>query len=236
MSKIEKTGFGKSFLDGLFYKNPFFVLFLGLTLVRISTTRLETALIIGVIAGIELIITQLVLCLLRKHLDKVGAYLTALVIAAGLSTLFGRVLGLCFSSVLKFVNVNGSNGKFLAIAVPFLCTSSFILDQADEALFHPLSDTMGYSLGSFLGFLLALVLISLFREILSTGCITFTNGKGQEFGPVFWNKKVFSLSILDKPFGGFLFAGLLMGIYRSILDLVLTHQDKKKKMKLEEAE
>ena len=23
MSKIEKTGFGKSFLDGLFYKNPF---------------------------------------------------------------------------------------------------------------------------------------------------------------------------------------------------------------------
>ena len=78
MSKIEKTGFGKSFLDGLFYKNPFFVLFLGLTLVRISTTRLETALIIGVIAGIERIITQLVLGLLRKHLDKVGAYLILL--------------------------------------------------------------------------------------------------------------------------------------------------------------
>lgn len=236
MSTLEKTGFKKSFLDGLFYKNPFFVLFLGLTLVRISTTRLETALIVGLIAGIELRVTQLVLSLLRKHLDKVGAYLTALILAAGLSTIFGMVLGLRFSSFLKYVNVNGTNGKFLTIAVPFLCTSSFILDQADESLFHPLSDTRGYSLGSFLGFLAALILISLFREVLSTGRITFYDAKGQEYGPILWSKDVFSLPILDKPFGGFLFAGVFRGIYRSILDLVLSHKDKKEKSKLKEAE
>lgn len=223
---MTQIGFRKSFLEGLFYKNPFFVLFLGLTLVRVSTSRMQSALIIGRIAFIELRITQVYLSLLRKHLDKVGAYITALILASGLSTRAGRVFGIGLPELTNALNVNGSRGTFLRVAIPFLCTSSFVLDQADEALFHDRKDTLGYSLGSGLGFLLALLLISFFRELLATGGIVFCGFDGIRHSFQFFESYGY-FSLFDKPFGGLLLSGLLRGFYRTVLDLVLKKKDKK---------
>lgn len=227
MEKTEKAGFGKNFLDGLFFKNPFFVLFFGLTLVMVSTNRLEGAFLVGILTAIEFLFVQLVISILKKHLDRVGAYLTALLISAGLSTLYGILFGLVLPEALTNLIFNGQKGAFLSVVIPFLCSTSFVLDQADEPLTQSFKETRGYSLGSALGYLLDLLLIALLREVFVTGAIVFHDLKGVEHGLILFDKNKFSLPILDKPFGGFLFAGLLMGGYRSIVDLVLIHKQKK---------
>lgn len=215
MENENKKSFGKIFLDGLYLNNPVLSLFLGLTLAILATTYTQEALIIGILVFINLFLTELLVSLFRKSLTKEGAYIFAAVLAAGFSAMEGILIENEFANLLS---TDLGYSWAIYTFVPFLATTSIVLKKSEEALSRPLSDTIADSLGSGLGYLLALVLIALCREILFTGAITFNGFDGETYGPILWDSSDFKISVMGKVFGGFFFTGLFSGIHGAIVN------------------
>lgn len=223
-----KIGFGKAFVDGLYLKNPLLSLSLGLTLAVLATSRVEEALIVSLIVLVSLFCSQLVLSLLRKHLDRVGAFLLASLVSAGISTIALILFDNLMPSLIS--PKTSSSAIVLYGVVPFVSTSSLVLAKSEDALSRPLSASLGDALGSGMGYLLVLTIISLFREIISTGAISFVFQDGLTYGPLLWDRKVFSISLFGRPFGGFFCVALWMSLHGWILN----HQEEKRAISLQE--
>ena len=211
-----KKSFLKSFLDGLYFKNPLLSLFLGLTLAVLATNRLQTSLMIGLIVIITMFITLSVISLLRKHLDKVTATIAAAIISAGLASIFAMLID---SLLPGLMNAEESKYKLVLFTViPFVSTTSLVLAKSEECLSRSYSETVADVLGSGLGYVLALALIAVIREILSTGAITFVDNAGKLYGPILFKSGY--IKMFADPFGGLLFVGLFAGIHGTVLHLI----------------
>jgi len=225
MENEKKPSFGKTFLDALYVKNPVFSLFLGLTIALLATNRLQTAFIVGLIVFVDLLLTESIVSLLRNHLGKAGAYLLSSALSAGFATLGGILVSNTMGYLIDAKTASDSLVEILTVLVPFAATSSLVLAKSEDALTRPFALTLADSLGSGLGYLLALLVLALFREFLATGGVTFIGPDRLSYGPMLKNFP--KISLLAKPFGGFLFAGLFSGIHGSIVLGIRKHQEKR---------
>ena len=222
-----KKGFLRSFVDGLFFNNPVLSLFLGLTLAVISTARVQAALAIGAIVVLVLLITNLILSLLRKNLSKVTAAVVAAIISAGLSTIAMILVGKFFGFLTQAEPTKYSIA--LLPIIPFVAVTSLVVQKSEDILSRDFTDTLGDTLGSALGFFLVLVLISLIREVLASGAITFVKADTTVAQLALWDASKFKIGMMSNTFGGLLLVGLFSGLHLAIISFIKKPAQKEEK-------
>ena len=222
-----KKGFLRSFVDGLFFNNPVLSLFLGLTLAVIATARVQAALAIGAIVVLVLLITNLILSLLRKNLSKVTAAVVAAIISAGLSTIAMILVGKFFGFLTQ-AELTKYSIALLPI-IPFVAVTSLVVQKSEDILSRDFTDTLGDTLGSALGFFLVLVLISLIREVLASGAITFVKADTTVAQLALWDASKFKIGMMSNTFGGLLLVGLFSGLHLAIISFIKKPAQKEEK-------
>ncbi len=147
---------------GVWYRNPVFVLALGLCPALAVTTTLETGLGMGIATTAVLVFSNTSVSLLRNIIPanvRLPAYIT---IIATFVTIVGMLLEAFYPVVYSM----------LGIYVPLIVVNCLVLGRAEAfAKRNPPKESLLDGLGMGLGFLVSLAIIGAVREILSTGSL-----------------------------------------------------------------
>lgn len=204
--KDKQTPSNKSiFLSGILKENAVFKLTLGLCPALAISNTVEGALGMGLMVIIVLAITNGIISLLRNIIQdeiRIPAYIVIIATIVTMMKMFVDAYAPALSSSL---------GIFIAL----ITVNCIVLGRAES---FAKDNTFGKSvldgLGSGIGFMLALVVIALFREVLGTGAI-----KIGALLPLPFEKTLrifnadYGISMLVQPMGAFLIIGLLLASF-----------------------
>ena len=200
---IRTSKFWKELAKGIIISNPVFVLALGLCPSLAVSGNLDTAL--GMSAGVLFVLlgSNIIISLIRNAVPNIVRIPVFIVIIAT----FVTIIGLLFEAYVPGLYDS------LGIYLPLIVVNCIILGRAEafasrNRVVYSIADALGASIG----FMLALVLIALFRQILGTGGLSV-------FGV-----ELFTLPVLgDHPMlffilppGAFLVIGLLLALFRRL--------------------
>ncbi len=197
------SSFWKEFAKGIIISNPVFVLALGLCPSLAVSGSLDNAL--GMSAGVLFVLlgSNIIISLIRNIVpDMIRIPIFIVIIAT-----FVTIIGLLFEAYVPSIYDS------LGIYLPLIVVNCIILGRAEAfASRNRILYSVADALGSGIGFMLALVLISLFRQILGTGGLSI-------FGI-----ELFTLPVLGEhpmiffilPSGAFLVIGLLLALFRRL--------------------
>ena len=200
---IRTSKFWKELAKGIIISNPVFVLALGLCPSLAVSGNLDTAL--GMSAGVLFVLlgSNIIISLIRNAVPNIVRIPVFIVIIAT----FVTIIGLLFEAYVPGLYDS------LGIHLPLIVVNCIILGRAEafasrNRVVYSIADALGASIG----FMLALVLIALFRQILGTGGLSV-------FGV-----ELFTLPVLgDHPMlffilppGAFLVIGLLLALFRRL--------------------
>ena len=193
----------KTFLNGLLFENPTFVLFLGMCPTLAVTTSAINGLGMGVSTMLVLIFSNIFISLLRKFIpDKVRIAAYVVIIASFVTVV---------EMLLKAYALSISNS--LGIYIPLIVVNCIILGRAEAyaSKNNILSSAIdGVAMG--LGFTCALTLIGAVRELLGNGSLFGLSLFGEAFKPV---------SMMILPPGAFLTLGILL----AVINLIKTRKE-----------
>lgn len=186
--------------QGLIKNNPLFVLALSLTPVLAVSDTLEKAFALGFTVLIIMIIVNLFVALFRSKISPEMLNVFIILILAFLV------------SVAEMIMQVRNLGLYqdLGIYLPLTAVSGLVLQRArtyanEHNALHSLVDGFAYGVG-FLG---ALVIVTIIRVITTTGSITLLSIPMRLFDPVY------SFSLANTAFGALLIVGLLLGIFKT---------------------
>ncbi len=179
--------------NGLFNENPTFRLVLGMCPTLAITTNLFNGIGMGLAATFVLIGSNSVISLLRNFIpDKVRIPAYVVVIAA-----FVTIVQLLLKAYLPALDDS------LGLFIPLIVVNCIILGRAEAfAGKNSVGASFLDGVGMGLGFTGALLIISLFREILGNGTLFGAQLFGENFSPILF---------MIQPPGGFITLGLLLG-------------------------
>jgi len=194
-----KKGFGGELVRGIWAENPIFVLMLGLCPTLAITTSLQNGIGMALAATFVLIGSNLIISALRRFIPE-GVRIPCFIVVIAT---FVTVVDLVMAAYLPDLH------KQLGIFIPLIVVNCIILGRAEAfASKNPVHLSIADGIGTGLGFLLALVIISGIREFL---------GAGSLFGMqlVRWAdvKAIKPAAIMILPPGAFLLIGLLLGAF-----------------------
>ena len=199
-------------LKGIIAENPVLVLVLGTCPALGASMKIVDALILGIAATIILICSNMVISLLRKVIPDTVRIPCYIVVIASFVTI---VMMIC-EAILP-TEVFGVIKDWLALTT----VNCIILGRAEMfARKNKVFDSALDGLGMGLGFLLALVLMAVIREVLGTAMIDLSGL--QKMGLLSINKidikflADYKLSILQEASGGFIVYGILIAIVNLI--------------------
>jgi len=184
----------KTLSNGIFKDNPTFIALLGITPALAITTSMQNALSMGIATTIVLILSNIVISLLRKIIPENIRFVSYAIIVSGFVALIEMLLSVFFLDI----------AQSLGIFVPLIVVNGIVLGRAEQfaALNSPLRSALD-GLGTGLGFIAALVVVAIFREILGAGTIMSFPLFGDYFMPA---------RILLMPPGAFIVLGILLAI------------------------
>jgi len=187
----------KTFTEGIFQRNPVFVLLLGLCPTLAVSTSVKNAIGMGVAATFVLVFSNLFVSLLKNYIPRKIRIPCFIVVIAT----FVTMVELFLEAYLPALN------KSLGLFVPLIVVNCIILGRAEAfASRNPVSLSLADGLGMGVGFTLALMLLGGIREILGSNTLY-----GYEFIPGFQPALIMIL-----PPGAFLTIGLLLGLFALI--------------------
>jgi electron transport complex protein RnfE len=197
------TSFFKEFTKGIVISNPIFVLALGLCPTLAVTNTVDNAL--GMSAGVLFVLlgSNIIISSIRKLVPSIMRIPTFIVIIAT----FVTMVNLVFQAYVPALH------QSLGIYLPLIVVNCIILGRAEAfASKNPVTASIADALGISLGFALALIIISLLRQILGTGNLTIADNS------------LFTLPLLGEhplvifilPPGAFLVIGLLLALFRRL--------------------
>lgn len=198
---------GSIFLNGIIKENPTFVMLIGMCPTIAITTSISNAIGMGACVIFVLFFSNLVISLIRNIVPDEIRIPVFIVVIATLVTITQLILKAYFPSL------DASLGEFVALIV----VNCIILGRAEAfASKNGPVDSMLDALGMGLGFTLAILIISLIRQLL-----------GEWLG----------LAIFVSPIGGFVILGLVIGIFQSVrLTIEKGKKNKEKKDNLVQKE
>jgi electron transport complex protein RnfE len=193
--------FRKHFIAGIVISNPLFVLALGFCPALAVSTSVDNA--IGMSVGVAFVLlgSNLIVSAIRKAVPNIVRIPVFIVIIAT----FVTVVNLVFHAYVPALY------ESLGIYLPLIVVNCIILGRAEAfASKNPVTSSIADALGVSIGFLLALLIISLLRELLGTGSLSL-------FGV-----DLFTLPVLgENPMtlfilapGAFLVMALLLALFR----------------------
>lgn len=196
---MEKGAMRGVFINGVINENPIFRLVLGLCPTIAVTTSLTNAVGMGAAATFVLICSNMLISLLRNFIpDKIRIPCFIVIIA-----MFVTVVQMVMQA---FVPALYSS---LGIFIPLIVVNCIILARAESfASKNPVLPSIVDGLGMGIGFTLALMMISFFRELIGSGSLFGVNVLGDAYPDV--------LLFILAP-GGFLVFGVLMAAVNRLL-------------------
>jgi len=189
---MNKISYGAIIRNGIFGENPVFRLALSLCPAVAVTSGVKNGFLMGVAVVFVMTMVNATVSLLRNIIQPKVRIPSYMFIIATWVTVADLVMGAYFRDVYKDM------GLYIMLIVAFAIVLSRAEVFASKNRILP-SAVDGFGMG--LGFLLALVLIGFFRELL---------GKGELLGHTIIDAKPLLIMIL--PTGGFFAMGLLMGM------------------------
>jgi len=196
MSATNGTNYGTIFKNGIFGENPVFRLALSLCPAVAVTSGVKNGFLMGVAVLFVMTMVNATVSLIRNFIHPKVRIPSYMFIIATWVTVTDQVMAATQRAVYKDM------GLYIMLIVAFAIVLSRAEMFASRNKFLP-SVVDGASMG--LGFLLALVLLGVFRELL---------GKGTLWGfQILWadGKPVKPMLIAILPTGGFFAMGLVMG-------------------------
>jgi len=197
------TNFIKEFSKGIITTNPVFVLALGLCPTLATSDRLEKAVWMSLGVLFVLLCSNIIISSIRNYVPNIMRIPVYIVIIAT----FVTMVSLVFEAYVP--DIYNSLGIYLGLIV----VNCIILGRAEAfASKNTVKASIADALGITVGFTLALVIISLIREILGTG------------GLAWGDTTIFTLPVLgERPLavlvlapGAFLVIGLLLALFRRL--------------------
>ncbi len=183
---------------GILRENPVFRLLLGMCPVLGVTGLAESGLGMGVAATIVLICANVVIASVRNYIPKRVRIPCFIVVIATFVTMIDMLLE-AFVPPLH---------DTLGIFVPLIVVNCMILGRAEAfASKQPVLRSFFDGLGVGIGFTLALVLLSIVREVLGHGTVFGVNVMGEAFEP---------MMVMALPPGAFIALGILLVIINAL--------------------
>jgi len=191
----------KELKKGIIELNPTFVLVLGLCPTLAVSTSVDNAIGMGISATFVLICSNIIISAIRKFVPRLVRIPTFIVIIATFVTIVQIVLQAYLPPLYEA----------LGIYVPLIVVNCIILGRAEAfASKNPVLHSIADGVGIGIGFTVALILISFFREVFGTGRLAI-------FGYELFKLPVLGghpLLVFILPPGAFLVIALILGIFR----------------------
>jgi len=196
------------FTDKPIKHNPVFVLALGLCPTLAVTTTVRNGVAMAVAATAVLVCANVLISLVRRWIPTQIRIACYIVIIAGFVTMV--------EIVMKAVAPPAVN-EALGIFIPLIVVNCIILGRAEAfASRHGPASSLMDGLGIGAGFLLALLAISLVREVLGAGTLWGYRLTPITAGGVTLLPRLEPVTVLGMAPGAFLVIGLLFAVFRWI--------------------
>lgn len=193
----------------VFTENPIFVLMLGLCSALAVTTKVENAILMGICFMIVILFSNTIISIFKKLIpDNVQIPVYILIIATIVTSL--EII------LNKFAN---PIYQILGIYLPLIVVNCIVLGKGiSVASKSNIKDSIKDAFISGLGYLVALVLIALIREILGSGTITLMDASSvltnqKLIITLYNNLQILPLKIFIEPAGAFLVMGFLIAFF-----------------------
>jgi len=201
----------KIFYKGIFEQNPIFRLALSLCPALAVTSTVQNGLAMGLSVLFVITANNTVVSIFRRFINPTVRVPVFITIIATLVTVVQLVLAAYFPDLSKAL------GIYLALVVVF----AIILARAEVfAMKNSVIPSFFDGLGMGTGFLCAMVLIGVIRELFGSGSILGLQIFGAWYNPAL---------IFILPPGGFLVIGLLIGLFNLIGEAQDRRRDEKAK-------
>lgn len=193
--------------DFLFKENPVFVLVLGLCSVLAVTTTFEKSYTMGIVVLIILVLSNIIVSLIRKFVNTEIRIPVYIIIISTLVTIIEILLNK-YSKPLY---------DAFGIYLPLIVVNCIILGRAlSFASKNKVLPSIKDAFKSGIGYLVAISLFGLFREVLGSGKITIMNDisilTGYRFIIDVFNNEVLPNKLFLSSGGAFILLGLLIGV------------------------
>ncbi len=189
----------KAFLNGIVTENPTFRLVLGMCPTMAITKTVFGGVGMGLAATFVLVCSNLVISMLRKQIPEAIRIPAFVIIIATFVTIVDLLLQAFVPALYKT----------LGIFIPLIVVNCIIFARAEAFAFKnpPVASVMD-GLGMGIGFTLALIVLSVIREVFGAG--------------TFWGVQVMPsayqpMTILTQSPGGFFTLGLLLAVVNLLI-------------------
>jgi Na+-translocating ferredoxin:NAD+ oxidoreductase subunit E len=204
----------QNFLKGIFKENPLFVALLGLCPSLAVTTSLENAIGMTLAVIFVLVLSNLIISLIMSNkklaeLVKPVRIPVYIVVIATLVTIVEMVMN---AYVIELYNS-------LGVFIPLIVVNCIILGRAEAfASENKPLDSVVDGAGMALGYGLAIMLISIFREFLGKGTLTIWKSLQVDLTFIFEFLQIEPIAMFVQPVGAFLSFGLILAMITAIVN------------------
>ena len=156
----------QSFKNGLLRENPVFSLFLGICSTLAITTSVDNAIGMGIAVIFVLIMSNVIISILRNIIpDEVHIPVYIVIIAT-----LVKIVQMMIQAYAPALNDS------LGVFIPLIVVNCIILGRAEAyACNHNVAESAMDGLKMGLSYTLSLLAMSFIRQLLGTGCMSFTN-------------------------------------------------------------
>jgi len=201
-----------NFLKGIFKENPLFVSLLGMCPSLAVTTSLENAIGMTIAVVFVLVLSNLLISLIMSQpklaeLVKPVRIPVYIVVIATLVTLVEMLMHAYLIDLYKS----------LGIFIPLIVVNCIILGRAEAfASENKPLDSLVDGFGMALGYGLAIMTVSIFREFLGTGLLTIWGDLQINLTGFFDFLHISPLGMFTQPAGAFITLGFILAVLASI--------------------
>jgi len=189
---------------GIFVENPIFILLLGMCSALAITTNLTNAIGMGMAVTAVLIMSNVIISLLRKIIPNEIRIPVFIVIIATLVKCVQLLMN-AFTPALY---------ESLGVFIPLIVVNCIILGRAEAfASKNGVVDSLLDAIGMGVGYTLAVVIISFFRELIGTGGVSLYNPFNSS--QVIFDIKIFAdyaVTLFTQPAGAFITLGCILAV------------------------
>ncbi len=212
----------ENFTAGFIRENPVFSLYLGICSTLAITTTLNNAIGMGVAVIAVLIMSNVIISLIRNITPNEIRIPVYIVVIATLVKIIQMLIKAYVASL----------DTALGVFIPLIVVNCIILGRAESfASKNNVFDSALDGLGMGLGYTCSLIVMSVIRQVISTGVLNFTN-------PFDATQMIFEfriipedyvISVFNQPFGAFVTFALLAAALAGYKNAKTAKAEKKKK-------
>ncbi|QWC00362.1 electron transport complex subunit E [Mycoplasmatota bacterium] len=201
-----------NFLKGILKENPLFVSLLGMCPSLAVTTSVENALGMTVAVVFVLVLSNFIISLIMSS-EKLAALVKPVRIPVYIVVIATLVTVVEMLMHAYLINLY----KSLGIFIPLIVVNCIILGRAEAfASENKPVDSIIDGLGMALGFGVAIVTVSIFREFLGTGLLTIWGNLQINLNFIFDFLRMSPVGMFTQPAGAFISLGFILAVIAAV--------------------